>query len=201
MTQQIVPIDAAAVEDALPDMEANGATIRAGEYSATSVVRNSVAPITLYDRRSGVSTIVNTYGSRKVVEDMLAKTDRDPRSPYFGKKVFTARSPEQEPGLFYNLAVRGTTPCMLNPKHPRFAEFRAMGFGICPRGDLPNEQEADAHAKTAHIRAYPRVKELDAAKRAETEAARSALALEAIAPGAGGVAPRRGPGRPPKGAA
>lgn len=141
---------------------------RNDDYKSNVIVRNDADVKTVYDRRTGTPTKVKVYAGNDTIKKMLEKVDSDPSSPDYGKRVFTQYSPSQRPDLFYNISTKGSTPCILNEKHPRFAEFRAMGFGTCKRSDLPNEQEADRHAKIAHVRAYPAIKELDA-KRVEQE--------------------------------
>lgn len=135
-------------------------TARHQDFEVNQIVHDQDIRL-MYDRRTGVSSRMKVYEGNATLEKQLQKIDSDPQSPHYGKRIYTLSSPEQRPELFYGRAVKGSTPCMLNENHPRFAEFRAMGFGTCKRNDLPNEQEADRHAKIAHQRAYPAVKALD----------------------------------------
>lgn len=159
-------------ENELEEM-ANGRPLNVGieqssDLSVNAIVNDKDTRV-VYDRRTGEPSRVKAYEGNDTLQNMLQKVDSDPNSKHYGKRIFTLNSPEQRPELFYEIKVKGSTPCILNENHPRFAEFRAMGFGTCPRGDLPNEQEADRHAKVAHMRAYPAIKELDEKRAAQEQ--------------------------------
>lgn len=158
------------------------------DLSVIEQVRNDADIVTVWDRRTGVSSRVKVYEGNRTLEKLLAKVDTDTQSPYYGRKVFTTRSPEQEPGRFYGRLVPGSIPCILHPTHPRFGEFQAMGFTSCKRGDFKTQKDALDHARVAHVKAWAAGKEAEErhekdVARAETRETNEAIraAVEAMA--------------------
>jgi len=150
------------MEESFTEIE-DGKPLRGAAQSADvevlGVLRNDSDTVKMYDRRDGTSSKIKVYAGNDTINKTLSKTDPNPNSPTYGKRVFTSFSPEKRPDLFYNIRVPGIVPCLLNEHHPRYDEFKAMGYGPCPANKFINEQEAERHCKSAHLRFWPAFKE------------------------------------------
>lgn len=99
----------------------------------------------VYDIRTGERSEVLAHPD--YLRAQLLKTDRDPLSPHFGKRIFTTVKPTIEP-------FRGAALCPLHKDHRDSPRYRALGLRTCPKASLLNEREAQSHMELKHKREW-----------------------------------------------
>jgi len=87
----------------------------------------------LYDTVSRERSVVNN--NMKAAQLKVARLD--------GSLVFTAAKPSQGPW-------RGIIKCFLHTDQPDRPKYNAMGFSVCSKSNLPNQYQADNHARNRH---------------------------------------------------
>ena len=99
----------------------------------------------VYDQRDGERSEVLAHPD--YLRAQLLKTDRDPASPHFGKRIFTTVKPLITP-------FRGVSLCPLHKDHPDSSAYRSLGLRPCRKSNLLNEREALSHLKLKHKREF-----------------------------------------------
>ena len=99
----------------------------------------------VYDIRNGERSEVLAHPD--YLRQQLLKTDREPSSPFFGRRIFTTVKPAIEP-------FRGISLCPLHKDHPDSANYRKLGLRTCPKANLLNEREAQSHMELKHKREW-----------------------------------------------
>lgn len=97
----------------------------------------------VYDIRNGERSEVLAHPD--YLRQQLLKTDREPSSPYFGRRIFTTVKPAIEP-------FRGKFLCPLHKDNPDAKNYFAMGLRPCAaaKSNLVNANEALNHMKKKH---------------------------------------------------
>lgn len=113
----------------------------------------------LYDTVSREAYLVNN----NMVETQLKVKRSD------GTVVFTKTKPARGPH-------RGTIKCFLHADQPERPKYAALGFAACPKATLPNQYQADNHARNKHRDEWKAVEaEREATERREDRAAQQAM--------------------------
>jgi hypothetical protein len=124
----------------------------------------------LYDTVTRESSVVNN--NMKAAQLKATRSD--------GSLVFTAVKPSQGPR-------RGSIKCFLHEDQPDRAKYAEMGFAACPKASLPNQYQADNHARNRHRDEWRAVEaEREALERVEDRKVAQAM-LQAV--GATATAP------------
>ena len=123
----------------------------------------------LYDTQTREPSVVNN--NMKVAQMKVRRLD--------GTLVFTAIQPIEGPR-------RGSIKCFLHKDQPEHSHYTAMGFDACGKATLPNQFQAENHARNKHRDEWRAVEsEREAREHAEDRKAQLAM-LQAVQ---GSVAP------------
>ena len=88
----------------------------------------------LYETRTNEPTLVNN--NMRAAQLMVTR-------PEDGSLVFQSKKPSKTPW-------RGSIKCFLHADQPDRAWYTAMGFSVCRKATLPNQYQADNHARARH---------------------------------------------------
>lgn len=170
----------AMLEGAEQEAIADGRIVKSefgGEFTATQRVRHDADERVLYDRRTGIPTVVKLYEGNRTVEKMLEKTD-----PATGLRIFTTRSPQDRPDLFTLVASQPNLPCWFSDRHPRANYYRGI-VGVtarCPKATLDTPESVRAHVENKHPRWLGMVERHEADTRYQTEREEARATLNAM---------------------
>lgn len=185
------------IEQMVDDESVDGRVVASGDtgttkYQITGIEKNP-EEATLYDLRTGYATTVRLYEGNQTLEKMLRKTDNDPASPWYGRRIFTQRSPQQNPEMFLAVTPAPQFPCWFSDEHPKVAEYRRMLGTVarCPgKGRFVSPESVRAHVENKHPRWFGQIRENEEESRRDEDRVERRDMLRAVLSLAGTAAAR-----------
>ena len=129
-------------EDAIRDGMGDTDSVEIGNGLSGAVEMIDAGHSYVYDVRDGDRSKVNN----NMLRTQLTKTDTDVTSPHYGKRVFTTENLWAK-GI---KPTKGTFKCFLHRDAPDRAKHDALGFAVCPAGNLASPSNQESHAKRTH---------------------------------------------------